>query len=321
MQIPEHLTHRHAFDASSQAAERGTRWVLAITAVMMVLEIAAGLGFHSMALLADGWHMGSHAVAIGLSVLAYWAARRFAHDTRFAFGAWKIEVLAGFTSAVLLAVIAALMAIGSVQRLLQPQTIQYQEATAIALLGLVVNGVCAFILGRAHHHHHGHAHAHGHHAHADHPHAHDHGHAHHDLNLRSAYLHVLADAATSVLAIVALLGGWMHGWDWLDPVMGLVGAALVAWWARGLIAETSRVLLDREMDHPVVQEIREAIESDAGRTRVTDLHVWRVGRSAYACALTAVTQDAGLTPQDLRRRLGIHEEVVHSTIELHHLGA
>ncbi len=321
MQIPEHLTHSHTFDAGSQAAERGTRWVLAITVVMMSLEIAAGLGFGSMALLADGWHMGSHAVAVGLSVLAYWAARRFAADTRFAFGSWKLEVLAGYTSAVLLAVIAALMAIGSVERLLQPQAIQYPEATAIAVLGLVVNGVCAFILGHAHHHGRGQEPGHhGAHGHAPHEHVGHDGH-HHDLNLQSAYLHVLADAATSVLAIVALLGGWAYGWDWLDPVMGLAGSVLVAWWARGLIAETGRVLLDREMDHPVVQEIREAVESDGGLTRVTDLHVWRVGRSAYACALTAVTRDAGLTAQDLRRRVSVHEEVVHSTFEVHRLEA
>jgi cation diffusion facilitator family transporter len=227
---------------------------------------------------------------------------------------------------VLLVVIAALMAVGSVERLIQPQAIQYREATGIAVLGLVVNAVCAFILGHAHHghghgHHEAHAHHHGHaHAHA-HAHGHSHGHdsAHHDLNLKSAYLHVLADAATSVLAIVALLGGWFYGWDWLDPVMGLVGALLVAWWARGLLGDTARVLLDREMDDPVVAEIREAVESDGGLTRLTDLHVWRVGRNAYACALTAVTQDPALTPQDLRARLAVHEEVVHATLELHRL--
>ncbi|MEY4711907.1 MAG: hypothetical protein RIS88_1357 [Pseudomonadota bacterium] len=317
MQTPDHLTHTHAFDSGNPEAERGTRWVLVITLGMMGVEIGAGLAFNSMALLADGWHMGSHAVAVGLSVLAYFSARRFAGDTRFAFGTWKIEILAGFASAILLVVIAALMALGSVERLLSPQPIQYREAMVIAVVGLVVNALCAFILGHAHEgrghggHHHDHGDA------GDHGHEHAHDHAHHDLNLRSAYLHVLADAATSVLAIVALLGGWLYGWDWLDPVMGLAGAVLVAWWARGLISQTARVLLDREMDHPVVAEIREAVQCDGGRTRITDLHVWRVGRNAYACALTAVTDDPGLTPQDLRRRLAVHEEVVHATIEIH----
>ncbi|HYD97291.1 MAG TPA: CDF family Co(II)/Ni(II) efflux transporter DmeF, partial [Noviherbaspirillum sp.] len=266
-------THDHVFDEGNQSAERGTRLVMWITAAMMVVEIAAGWWFNSMALLADGWHMSSHALAIGLSAFAYAMARRYARDPRFAFGTWKIEVLAGFTSAVLLVGIAALMVVGSIERLLSPQPIRYQEAILVGVLGLAVNVVCAFILGGAHHHHHDDHHHH------HHGHDHDHHH-HHDLNLKSAYLHVIADAATSVLAIVALIGGWLYGWSWLDPVMGVVGAALVAIWAKNLIRDTAKVLLDREMDHPVVDEIREAVEANTGaeRTRVADLHVWRVGK-------------------------------------------
>jgi cation diffusion facilitator family transporter len=303
-------THDHVFDAGSDAAERSTRVVMWITAVMMVVEIGAGWWFNSMALLADGWHMSSHAVAIGLSAMAYATARRYAKDPRFAFGTWKIEVLGGFASAIFLLGVAAMMVVGSAERIVSPQPIQYREAIVIAVLGLVVNVVCAMILGKAHHHDHGHSHGHDHH--------HDHGH-HHDLNLRSAYLHVIADAATSVLAIVALVGGWIYGWSWLDPMMGIVGAVLVAVWAKGLIAETSKVLLDREMDHPVVDEIREMLEtdSDAGDTCITDLHVWRVGKKAYSCAMTLVTHDETLTPTVVRERLSVHEEIVHATIEIH----
>lgn len=304
--------HHHVFDQSNPMAERGTRAVMLITAVAMVIEIVAGWWFNSMALLADGWHMSSHTVAIGVSAFAYAAARRYARDSRFAFGTWKIEVLGGFASAIFLLGVAVFMVVASVERMFLPQPIRYQEAIAVAVLGLLVNVVCAVILGKAHHHGHGHHHDHGG--------AHTHE-AHTDLNLKSAYLHVVADATTSVLAIVALLGGWVYGWSWLDPVMGIVGAVLVAYWAKGLLAETSRVLLDREMDHPVVGEIRDAIEggSDAHGTRLTDLHVWRVGKQAFACAISVATHDLDLAPDQLRKRLAAHEEVVHATIEIHHL--
>lgn len=298
-------THDHAFDSNSEVAERSTRLVMWITVVTMFVEILAGWAFNSMSLLADGWHMSSHALAIGLSAMAYAAARTYANDPRFAFGTWKIEILAGFASALFLLGVALTMVIGSLERLISPQAIQFEEAIIVGVLGLAVNLVCAYILGQAHHQH-DHAH--------DHPHpAHEH---HHDLNLKSAYFHVVADAFTSVLAIVALVGGWLHGWAWLDPVMGIVGAVLVALWAKSLILETAKVLLDREMDHPVVQEIKDAVQAD-GQTRVTDLHVWRVGKKVYSCALTAVTQDAQLTPKTLRERLAVHEEIIHSTIELH----
>jgi cation diffusion facilitator family transporter len=310
-------THEHVFDQSNPLAERSTRLVMWITAVMMVVEIAAGWWYNSMALLADGWHMSSHAVAIGLSAFAYSAARRYAQDTRFAFGTWKIEILGGFASAIFLLGVAALMVFGSIERIWSPQPIQYKEAIAIAVLGLLVNIVCALILGKAHGHEHGHSHE------NDHPQDHGHSHAHEphqDLNLKSAYIHVIADAATSVLAIAALIGGLLFGWSWLDPAMGLVGAILVAVWAKGLIVQTGKVLLDREMDHPVVEEIREVVEASGAHTahtRVTDLHVWRVGKNVYSCALSLVTQDTSLTPSRVRECLAVHEEIVHATIEIH----
>ena len=304
--------HDHVFDESSETAERSTRLVMWITAAMMVLEITAGWLYNSMALLADGWHMSSHALAIGLSAMAYVTARTYAKDTRFACGTWKIEVLAGFASALFLVGVAITMVIGSLERLISPQAIQYQEAMVVSVLGLAVNIVCALILGRAHHHDHDHDHGHSHeHAHGAHG-----AHGHHDLNLKSAYLHVVADAFTSVLAIIALVGGWLYGWSWLDPVMGIVGAIMVALWAKGLLLETGKVLLDREMDHPVVAEIKDVVEADT-QSQVADLHVWRVGKKVYACALTVVTRDRALTPALVRDRLSVHEEIIHSTIEIH----
>lgn len=308
--FPSPCTHNRVFDAGNATAEHGAWAVTWITVVTMVVEIVAGWWFNSMALLADGWHMSSHALAIGLSAVAYAAARRYSGDPRFAFGTWKIEILAGFTSALFLLGVAAMMIAGSVERVISPQAIQYREAMLVAALGLAVNLVCALILGKAHRHGDGHAH--------DHEHGHGHAHAHEapqDLNVKAAYFHVITDAATSVLAIVALAGGWLYGWDWLDPAMGIVGAVLVAAWAKGLIVDTGKVLLDREMDHPVVNEIHEAVEQ-LGETRILDLHVWRVGKRAYSCAITAMTRNAALTPDVIRARLAEHEEIVHTTIEL-----
>ncbi len=298
--------HVHVFDSGNQAGERGTRLVVVITILMMGVEIVAGWWFNSMALLADGWHMGSHAVAIGLSAFAYALARRHARDHRFAFGTWKIEILGGFASALFLLGVAAWMVVGSVERILDPKPIHYREAIVVAVLGLAVNLVCALILGRAH----------------DHGHDHSHGQAgghHQDLNLRSAYVHVLADAATSVLAIAALAGGLAFGWAWLDPVMGSAGAILVAVWAKGLLRDSSRVLLDAEMDHPVVAEIREALATQpewGSETRITDLHVWRVGKRSYACVLALASPNPGLTVQSVRQCLAIHEEIAHLTVAI-----
>jgi cation diffusion facilitator family transporter len=275
--------------------------VMWITAAMTVVEIWAGWWFNSMALLADGWHMSSHALAIGLSAFAYAAARRYAHDSRFAFGTWKIEVLAGYTSALFLLGVAATMAFASVERIIAPQIIRFPEAIGVAVVGLAVNVACVFILGRAHDHNH----------HQEHDH-------HHDLNLRSAYLHVIADAATSLLAIAALIGGMFLEWNWLDPIMGIVGAVLVARWAWGLLRDTGRVLLDREMDHPVAAEIREVVQDldHTKSTRIADLHIWRLGKARYACILSLVTHDPDMTPVRVKNGLSVHEELAHVSVEI-----
>ncbi len=294
--------HSHAFNEGNPLAEKRTRWAVLLTAVMMVAEIFGGYVYNSMALLADGWHMSSHALALGLAAGAYVLARRLAQDPRFAFGTWKIEILGGFTSALLLLLVAFSMAYQSIERLFNPTAIHYDQAITIAIVGLLVNLVCAKLLqggGSGH----------------DHGHDHGHGHAHEDLNLRSAYLHVVADAATSVLAIAALIGGKFWGADWLDPVMGIVGAVLVGVWSIGLLKSTGRVLLDAEMDAPVVTEIREVIADSPIPASITDLHVWRVATGKYACILgLEVSQDA--TPEDFQRQLSIHEELVHTTIQL-----
>ncbi|MGE6208889.1 CDF family Co(II)/Ni(II) efflux transporter DmeF [Aeromonas media] len=293
-------------------AEQKTRWAVLLTLIMMVAEIGGGWFYNSMALLADGWHMSSHALALGLSVLAYRAARHFARDHRFSFGTWKIEVLGGFSSALLLVGVAGLMLFESVARLLDPSPIHYQQAIGIAIGGLLVNLACAWLLKDDHGHHHGHGHHHDHHDHHDH-HGHHH-HGHQDLNLRAAYLHVLADAATSVLAIFALVGGMLWGADWLDPLMGIVGAVLVAVWARGLLRDTGRVLLDAEMDAPLVAEIREVI-AELPDAEIRDLHVWRVGQVQYAAVLS-LRMAVPIPAQAIRERLAIHEELVHLTIEI-----
>lgn len=236
-----HCAQSHTFASANPLAERGTRKAVILTVIMMVVEIVGGWTLNSMALLADGWHMSSHALALGLALFAYRFARQHAGDVRFAFGTWKVEVLGGYTSAILLLGVAALMAFQSVERLFTPQPIQYQEATVIALIGLLVNLICAWWLRDSHGHGHAHGHSHGHDRHS-HAHTHEHhGHgqhqdAHSDLNLRAAYLHVVADAATSVLAIVALVAGMHWGVSWLDPLMGIVGAVLVTVWAWGCCA-------------------------------------------------------------------------------------
>lgn len=306
------LTHNHQFLDEHASSERRTLGAFLITAVMMVVEIIAGYWTNSMALLADGWHMGSHTLALGLAVLAYACARRFARDGRFAFGTWKIEILGGYSSALLLAVVAAFMAIQSFERLLSPGAIHYREAITIALIGLAVNVLCALLLGSGHDHHHESTHHHGHapsHAH------HDTDHGHEDLNLRAAYLHVIADAATSVLAIAALFAGLWAGVNWLDPVMGLVGSVLVARWSWGLLKQSGAVLLDAEMGGPLDMEIRQVIALQFPSARMTDLHVWRVASDKYACIIV-LASPSPLSPSEVRAQLAVHDELVHVTVEI-----
>ncbi|MDY0747854.1 CDF family Co(II)/Ni(II) efflux transporter DmeF [Paucibacter sp. R3-3] len=304
---PSIESHSHVFDEGNPLAQRNTLLAVLLTAVMMVAEIAGGWIFNSMALLADGWHMSSHVIALGLSFLAYLFARRLQRHSSFAFGTWKIEILGSYTSAILLLIVALTMVWQSSERLLAPAPIHYDEAMLIAAIGLAVNLACAWLLRDAHGHHH--------HDHGDHGHD-GHHHHHRDLNLRSAYIHVLADAATSVLAIAALAGGKLWGVAWLDPAMGLAGAAIVAAWAFGLMRDSGRVLLDAEMDAPVVTEIREVIAASPIPARISDLHVWRVGGGKYACIVALTTPDPRATPDDFKRQLAIHEELVHITVEL-----
>ena len=307
--------HHHCqtphFDAGNPLAERGIRRALGLTTLMMVIEIAGGWWYNSMAVLADGWHMSSHSLALGLSAFVYAFARRHSRHRAFAFGSWKVEVLGGYTSAIFLLGIAALMVFQSVERLVTPQPIHYREAIAIAVVGLIVNLVCAWWLRDTHSHSHDH--------HPDHAghHAHGHGHAgaHEDMNMRAAYLHVIADAATSVLAIAALSGGLFWGLGWMDPVTGLVGAALVSVWAWGLMRDSGRILVDAEMDTPVVAEVREVIEHGAVPAKITDLHVWRVGRKKYAVVVTVAT-DSGKDGEFFRRAICVQEELAHVMVEV-----
>ena len=309
------------FDEGNPLAERNTLWAIILTVSMMIAEIAGGILFGSMALLADGWHMSSHALALGLSLAAYMAARKLSERPQFTFGTWKIEILGGYTSALFLLAIAGLMMYHSVERLLNPATIEYNQAIFVAILGLTVNLICAWLLKDGHHHHHhGHSHGHSHeHSHShdhdhSHDHSHDHGHAHHDLNLRAAYIHVITDAITSLLAIFALIGGKFWGADWLDPVMGIVGSILVTVWAVGLLRETSRVLLDAEMDGPLATRVRNTILENASEAELEDLHVWRVGRSHYACviSLSGGEHDA----DTVKRWLSEVSGLAHITVEI-----
>lgn len=292
-----HCNRTQNFDEGNPLAERNTRLAVILTAVMMIAEIFGGWLYNSMALLADGWHMGTHALALGLSLMSYIAARRYAQDGRFAFGTWKIEVLGGYTSAIFLIAVALFMIYHSIERLISPLEIQYDQAIFIAIIGLAVNLICAWLLKENHshdHHHHEHQ---------------------HDLNLRAAYLHVLADAATSVLAIIALIAGMLWGASWLDPVMGIVGGVLVSVWAVGLLRDTGRVLLDAHMDDPVVEEVREVIAYVDPEAHITDLHVWRVGKGKYSVILSLQSNN-GMCPNDFREALSIHEELVHITVEI-----
>lgn len=298
--------HDHQFlgSAHDQNARR-TLWVVILTLVMMVAEIAAGYLTGSMALLADGFHMATHAGALGIAAAAYAYARRHAASRRYSFGTGKVGDLGGFASALILGIVAISVGIESAIRLFQPGDVQFDTAILIAVIGLVVNIVSALLLG------HGHSHGHDH----DHYHGHDHHHPDHntDNNLRSAYLHVIADALTSVLAIVSLLAGRYLGWVWLDPALGIVGALVIGRWSWSLMKVTAGVLLD-QTDEQVAEEIRELVESP-GDARITDLHVWRLGPQAHA-AIVSVAGATGVDLASIRQRLLPVHEVRHLTIEV-----
>jgi len=298
--------HTHDFEIQNRASERRVLWVIGLTVVTMAAEITAGLLFGSMALLADGWHMGTHAAALGITALAYHFARRHARDRRFTFGTGKIGVLGGYSSAVVLAVVALLMAVESAERLLHPQTIRFDEALMVAVLGLVVNLTSALLLQQPHH---------GHGPDPSHEeHGHDHDHRHHDHNLRSAYLHVLADALTSVLAIGALIMGKFWHWVWMDAVMGIVGALIIAQWARGLLKNTARILLDRDIDTEMVRRIHDLIEADADN-RIVDLHIWKIGSNQMAAIVSVVTHFPR-QPDHYKQLLAPIEHMAHLTVEV-----
>ncbi|WP_226439927.1 MULTISPECIES: CDF family Co(II)/Ni(II) efflux transporter DmeF [Pseudomonas] len=296
------FTHEHVYlgSAHDENAKR-TLWVVILTVVMMVGEITAGYLTGSMALLADGFHMATHAGALGIAAAAYAYAKRHASSTRFSFGTGKVGDLGGFASALILGLVSLGIGVESIIRLFQPTNVQFGTATLIAIVGLGVNIVSALLLGHGHRHDHGHGH-------------HDHDHSPHggDNNLRSAYIHVIADALTSVLAIAALLAGRYLGWVWLDPAMGIVGAIVIARWAWSLMGATAGVLLDQTDDH-VADEIRELVEQ-AGDAKITDLHVWRVGPEAHA-AIVSVLGASTTNADSIRDRLKPVHEVSHLTIE------
>jgi cation diffusion facilitator family transporter len=311
------VAHAQGFDSANPLAERRTLWVLMLTAVAMVVEILAGWWYGSMALLADGWHMSSHVIALGLSVAAYALARHLRRDDRFAFGTWKIEVLGGYTSALLLAGVVLYMALECLGRLRSPGVIAYDQALAVAALGLLVNLGSAGLLAGAARREAGSAGP------GDHVHTHartggsgrDHGHRHTDLNLRAAYIHVAADAGTSLLAIGALAGGKYLHLVWLDATVGLFASFVVAAWAWTLLRSTSRILLDAEMGAPVVEKIRQSLHAAPIPVQIRDLHVWRVGKASYACILSVATR-APVTPDYFRALLQAHAEIVHVTVEV-----
>ncbi|XUY27456.1 CDF family Co(II)/Ni(II) efflux transporter DmeF [Agrobacterium sp. rho-8.1] len=310
-----HGTHSHVFLGQDHERNERRVWaVIALTTAMMVAEIAAGSWFGSMALTADGWHMATHAGAMLISALAYLYASRQIKNARFTFGTGKFGDLAGFASAVVLGVAALMIAWESLLRFFAPVDIDFNQAIAVAAIGLVVNIVSAWLLkDDGHHHDHGHGHAHGSHAHHGH-HAHHESHGGRDNNLRSAYLHVLADALTSVLAIVALLLGKWNGWTFLDPAMGIVGGIVIARWSWGLLRSTGAVLVDavpRARD--LSTEIRSRLET--AEERITDLHVWQVGPGHHA-AIVAIKSHSPQAPSFYRQKLEAIGELSHITVEI-----
>ena len=302
------LRHDHSFGQDKKrSGENRTLIVILLTAVMMVIEIVAGLAFGSMALLADGLHMASHSAALSISAFAYYFARKRAHDRSFSFGTGKVNSLGGYTGAILLVIFALLMVSESIHRLIVPVEISFNQAIGVAILGLIVNGASVFILGHEDHHH-GHTHDHGVEGHTQ------------DHNLRAAYLHVLADTLTSLLAIVALLAAKYYGWIWMDPIMGIVGAVLITKWSMGLLKQTSSVLLDQQGPDHLVDSVISRIKSLPCKTEIIDLHVWSIGPNIYSAAITIVADNEN-SVRMFKSEMHTLTEIVHSTIEVHQRGS
>jgi cation diffusion facilitator family transporter len=302
----EQWQHSHDFSINRERAEKSTKIVMLLTAVTMVAEIVAGATYGSMALLADGWHMATHVAAFGIAVFAYGYAHSHATDPKYTFGTGKVSILGGFASAVALAVIALVMALESIARIFQPHPIQFNEAIGVAVIGLVVNLVSAWLLQD----HHDHSHHAEHHDHEDH---HDH-HEHHDHNLRAAYIHVVADALTSVFAIVALFAGKFLGLVWLDAAMGLVGAGVITRWSYGLVRDTGSILLDGATDKRIKLEIVNAIEEDTDN-RVTDLHVWHIAQNHLSATISLVTHNPQ-APEYYKKLLSHISSLSHVLVEV-----
>jgi len=291
--------HHHYFNQEKKSAERKTLFVVLLTLSTMLIEIIAGWIYNSTALFADGWHMSTHGTALSISLFTYILARKYTNDKRFAFGAWKIEILGAYTSAILLGIVGLFVLVISIERIFKPMEIIYNYALIVAIGGLIVNMVSALILQYGDDRHHN-----------------DREHNHHhekDLNLQSAYLHVIADVLTSVFAILALLGAKYYHWNWLDPFVGIIGSFLIFRWTFVLIKDTSGILLDREMDSPIIKQITEIIESD-GDSKISDLHFWRVAQNKYACILSIVAKNPCSIIAYKDKLKGI-DELSHITIE------
>jgi cation diffusion facilitator family transporter len=290
--------HDHRFNVEDDRSERNTWRVILLTISMMAIEIGAGYYYGSMALLADGWHMGTHAAALGITAFTYWYARKHSDNSDYSFGTGKVGVLGGFASAIVLFIVALLIAAESIDRIVHPVQIHFNEALFVAIIGLVINLISAVLLDGGHQH----------------SHDHDSGTVHHDHNLRAAYLHVLADALTSVLAIIALLCGKMFGWVFLDPVIGIVGALVISRWSFGLLRDTSNILLDRGVDRKTVKDITAVIEADSDN-RVSDIHIWVVGSHQLSAIISIVTHFPK-DPNYYKDLLSKFDDLVHVTVEV-----
>uniref|UniRef100_UPI0023512CA4 CDF family Co(II)/Ni(II) efflux transporter DmeF n=1 Tax=Campylobacter vicugnae TaxID=1660076 RepID=UPI0023512CA4 len=292
------FSHNHNFHSANLTAKKNTLYAMIITISMMIVEIIGGIYFNSMALLADGWHMSSHALALGLAYFAYIMSNRYKSDARFSFGTYKMEILASYTSALSLLVIAFLMIYHSILKFINPESIAYKEAILIAIIGLIVNLICAWLLRSSHDHHH------------------NHHHHHDDLNLKAAYIHVLTDALTSILAIVALGFGLLFGADFLDPLMGIIGAILVLVWAIGLLRQSGKILLDANMNEPIISKVVDILRLFRSDIEIKDLHLLKVANDKYTCIISLNSID----PIDInliKKELSKHEELVHIIVEIY----